>query len=363
MPARPPLIALLLMVSLGAAPATQPSAEKAVAPEAAMKAPLPKLAINAPLSEALEQCAKLAGVKMVVDWDSLRATGVKDSEKVVVKAVATSPGEVLGMILGQVEKPRGPLAWYVDNGVVRVTTRGLLLRTPAPVARAAGGAAGAAKAAPAQREWKFENVELSDVVKVMRTDVKVNFHVNWNALEASGITKQTPVTMHASDITVAKALDLLVDQLSTGKARLDAVYWLVDDGVVTISTGAAFNRETFTQTYYVGDMLAVVPNFTGPRMSTNAGANDASNAAGGLGGLGNNIGMGQNLNVGTGAAPVSDAEERKKIEETLIKVIKTSIGEDMWQPQGAGSIAILRDRLVITQSKLGFLLLNKALAK
>ncbi|MCE5276591.1 MAG: hypothetical protein ABFD92_18950 [Planctomycetaceae bacterium] len=359
-----PVAMLLVIVSLGAAATTQPAApatDTKVSADAAMKTPLPKLAINAPLADALAQCAKLAGVKMEVDWESLRATGVKDSEKVVVKGVATSPGEALGMMLGQVEKSGRPLAWYVDKDTVRVTTRGLLLRGSAPGVAAPRDAA-AAKPAPAPRDWNFDNAELADVVKTLRPELKMNFDVNWNALEASGVTKQTPVTMHASDITVAKALDLLVGQLSTGKAKLDAVYWIVDEDVVTISTGAALNRETFTRTYQIGDMLAVTPSFTGPRMSTNANASDDANAAA-LGGAGNNIALAKNLNVGPGTAPVSDAEERKKIEETLIKVVKTAIGEDMWQPQGPGAIAIHNGRMIITQSKLGFLLLNKSLAK
>jgi hypothetical protein len=40
--------------------------------------------------------------------------------------------------------------------------------------------------------------------------------------------------------------------------------------------------------------------------------------------------------------------------------LKDSIGEDMWKPDGKGSISILNGKLVISQTLLGFKLMETA---
>ena len=51
------------------------------------------------------------------------------------------------------------------------------------------------------------------------------------------------------------------------------------------------------------------------------------------------------------------------MQETLITTIKESIGEEMWQPEGKGSIKLLRNNLIITQSLLGFKLMRETIGK
>ena len=52
-----------------------------------------------------------------------------------------------------------------------------------------------------------------------------------------------------------------------------------------------------------------------------------------------------------------------EVKEGLIAIIKASIGEDMWQDQGKGSIRIFGNRLIISQTTLGFKLLDKSLRR
>ena len=56
----------------------------------------------------------------------------------------------------------------------------------------------------------------------------------------------------------------------------------------------------------------------------------------------------------------SRAVQRKEIRDTLIKTIKEAIGEDMWTPTGKGSIKMIGNRLVISQTLLGFKLLEES---
>jgi hypothetical protein len=64
-----------------------------------------------------------------------------------------------------------------------------------------------------------------------------------------------------------------------------------------------------------------------------------------------------------GPKELSEAQRRAKYRKTVSDIIKNSIGRDMWEPNGKGSIVILRDRLVITQSLLGFKLMEEAASR
>ena len=58
----------------------------------------------------------------------------------------------------------------------------------------------------------------------------------------------------------------------------------------------------------------------------------------------------------------SAAAQRQRTREALIGVIKDAIGQDMWQPLGKGSIRIVRNKLIISQTLLGFKLLDQAMS-
>ena len=214
------------------------------------------------------------------------------------------------------------------------------------------GNAGLVSAPARVREWNFENVDLGDVVAALRKATPMNFYVNWRALEAAGVAKNTPITLKATNVSLARVLDMVVDQLSTDKQKVDSVYWLVDDGILTITTGQSLNRHTLTRTYYVGDMLASVPNFVGPRLGIGKSGSDSNNDSS------NTIG-----DLDGGASTETTTETRKEAEEKLINTIKQVIGEEFWHPQGKGALTIHRNRMIITQTKLGFLLLSRGMRR
>ena len=155
----------------------------------------------------------------------------------------------------------------------------------------------------------------------------------------------------------------MLDQINVGRDRMGSVYWVVDKGVVTIATGEVLNRKLITRVYDVGDILMVVPSFEGPRIATGTTTNGTDTTGGTTRGLFDGVDVGTSPRTDTSTRGESMAEKRQKNRDTLIEVIKMSIGEDMWAPTGKGSVKIIRNQLIITQTPLGFRLLEGTLSK
>lgn len=370
------LVSLALCAAiLGASPAAIRAADSVKAEEA-MKRKVRKILIKDSLPGAIAKCASLAGVKIEVDWPALKAAGAKDTAKVVLRMSDVPVGELLDLTLVQAETKGNALAWYVDGAVVRVTTRQRLMHRDRVLPAIPSSPTVRPRRTPRRtpiKEWTFDNTAVSDVFEAVRKNARVNIHINWRSLQEIGIQKDTPITLKASNISTARALDLITDELSGSKDKLERIYWLVDEGVLTIATGTALNRRTFTRVFYVADLLTVIPNFQGPRSSAGrsrrGGRGSESFDAGGIGARTDTLETGVSLGTGSGGRrggsreTTDTTEERKKLRENLTNIIKISIGEDMWHPQGQGSVQFLRNKLVISQTKLGFLLMGKALKR
>ena len=207
------------------------------------------------------------------------------------------------------------------------------------------------------RRIDFSDISLKEAIDFIRDASGANIHVNWRALETIGITRDTKINLKARDISIARLLTLITDQLSVGQDKYSSVYWVVDDGVVEIATGEALNRSTRVEVYDISDLLLVVPNFVGPSISLSRTANTGNNA--------NNYSIWGDNNAGNNNASgniegASIAEQRQKLKDQLIEIIKMSIGEEMWAPEGKGAVQILGNKLIISQTPLGFKLLKEA---
>ncbi len=331
----------------------------------ALDRPLEKFSVSAPLDEAVKNVGELGGVTIRPDWEVLESTGVPKDTRVVLRTGETTVRKVLDLVLVQVAAEGYPLAWYVDDNVVRVTTQTRVLYRNRDVR--AGGSKVRSRDETRNRRTRprrvkgldFEQIELEDAIDFFRAVSGVNFYVNWKSLELVGVGKDTPITIKADNISVGRALDLVTDQLSAGRDTLQRVYWVIDDGVVTIATGEALNRELKTRVFDVADLMLIVPDFKGPRLNLPAGGaagdddDDDDDGDGGLGGL-----WGDDDDDDDDGENV--AEQRRRVRENLVGAIKDSIGEEMWQPVGKGSIRLLGDRLIISQTRLGFKLLSEA---
>jgi hypothetical protein len=364
------LLVLAAAVVLVGAPPASPPPQKS--PQELLKVSLKRPAVRSTLAQAIVDLGTLAGAKIVVDWQGLMDAGVKPEAPVALAATESTLEKLLEQTLSSVATRGHPLAWQAIDGSLVVTTQARVLRKDirladngAATSRPSGAPGMVADAVGVDADaggvrFKFDKTPLSGVIEFLRkvtSKDKVNFHVNYTALETSGITADTPVTMNVGNITVMKALDMLCEQLSGAKSKFDSVYWVVDEGVVQITTGTALDSKTMTRQYDMADMLMPVPDALGPRM--NLSLQTSSNGTG-TGGSGNGSLMG----TGTGTVQTvvtSGTQVREEMQKKLITMIQNSIGDDMWQEKGGkGNISFLRNTMIISQTKLGFLLLDRA---
>jgi hypothetical protein len=321
--------------------------------------------IEANLAEALEQIGKYAETPVQADWAVLGAIGVTQETKVVMKAPRATPAQLLDLVIAQVS-PRGkPLGWFARDGVVHVTTQMRALRRGRSLP-AAPPETPSRRPRFGVRSLDFEEVELAEVIKFLRTVSGLNMHVNWQAMQLSGVDKTTPITVKATGISIGRALDLVTDHVSGNKDKFERIYWVVDRGVVMISTGTSLNTHTRTRVYDVAHILMAVPNFRGPRLSTALPSQDRGSSSSSRSGSSSGRGDGGLFQDDQGTTDRRDEgddrqAQKKANRETLVQIIKEMIGDDMWYPQGKGSVRTFGNQLIITQTLLGFKLLDRAI--
>ena len=239
---------------------------------------------------------------------------------------ATSRDDGQGAALGDAAGP-----------VVNVPAERLDGLSAEPTAEAPSRPRPAASVRPSARQFTYERTPLGDVLDHISQSAGVNMVVDWRSLGDLGITRQTPVSLDLTGVSTAKVLDVLTDDLSGGRDKFGSVYWVVEDGLVRIATGSALNTTLDTRVFNVGDLLMLVPDFEGPRLDL-----DASD----------------NLYESLGADG-DDSPTRAEAEETLIELVKDTIGEDMWRPSGKGSVSIRGEQMIISQTRLGWLLMRR----
>lgn len=113
----------------------------------------------------------------------------------------------------------------------------------------------------------FDEEPLESVFDSLRQLTDANIWVNWSALEASGVDRDTPVSLHLKDVTLGRLLDLLCAQ--TGE--LGELRFGQSDNVIEISTSDALRSptpdiDTVQVVYDVGGILdAAERRRAGPR--------------------------------------------------------------------------------------------------
>jgi len=337
------------------------------------------------LDKAAEALASAGKVKIVVEWDALTAAGVGREARAVVRARDATVEELLDMLVLSASEKDVPLGWHVDGKTIRVTTRAAVedrrparsappvrpVTTATPTRQAAtadrSSAAPAKPSATAVRQAaaagamvvEYTNTPLGEVVNHLRDKTGLDIVVNWNALEEVGIAKDSPVSLTLRNRPAGKVLDLILADVSGSRDKFEKLYYVIDDGVVLISTGAALNTTTKTVVTDIRDLLVLAPEFKGPSMNLAMSGNRNNNNNNGNNSV--NLGDLWDRDSGTdrsGETAATMAEQRAVMEERIIQAVKDSIGDDMWQPDGKGSIRIFQGKLIVTQTPLGFKLLS-----
>lgn len=202
-------------------------------------------------------------------------------------------------------------------------------------------------------ELKFQGVTLNDAIDFLRDVTGANITVNWKALEAAGVTRDSMVNLHLSGISLRKALDLVLNEAAGG----DSITYFVDDGVIEITTRDIADHQMVTRVYDVQDLLMEVPDFTNaPQFSLDASQNQGGGGGGsgqlGQGGSGGGLsvtntlfqGSGQNLNQNR--APGKTKDQRA---QDLVDLIEAVINPDIWKDNGGiASIRYFNGMLIVT---------------
>ena len=334
--------------------------KKTVDAAAVVKSSIEDYSISGTVDEAFGQVEKLGKVVVYVDWDGLTEAGVGKTKRVSVAGKNHTLRQIITRLVVKSANRGKPLGWLIHENVIIVTSqpRAIKLRQRLrdigtdPVATRQTQKTENTVAGQTYK-FDFDGQPLCDVIDYFREITKANIHVNWNALEQSGVDKTQPVTLRAEGISVSKAMDLVLSGINSNKGRMDSIYWVIDDGVVEISTGDVLNREMRTRVFDVSDLLHVVPDSEAQRVKLSTIGEKSNDSGTGFGDMFEDEDKGEKKE--------SLAEQREKLNVALIEIVKNSIGEDMWKPIGQGSISIYKKQLVVTQSLLGFKLMGKSL--
>jgi hypothetical protein len=201
-------------------------------------------------------------------------------------------------------------------------------------------------------ELRFEAVTLGDAIDFLRDVSGANIAVNWKALDATGVSRDTQVNLHVSGITLRKALEMTLSEAAGG----DALTFYVDEGVISITTRDLADHSMVTCVYPVEDLLMEIPDFTDAPQVT---LDNTSSQGGGGGGtaLGQGGGGGQisttnnifgnsnstnNQNRVVGTTKVQRAQD-------LISLIEAVVNPDIWKDNGgAATCTYFNGMLIVT---------------
>ena len=213
---------------------------------------------------------------------------------------------------------------------------------------------------------RFNQHEFRDVVAYFRDLFNINIHVEWKALEAAGLSKTTPITLDLKNITFERALKVVLAELSGSVSGADAeLMYIVDEGVLVISTRGSLARVAVTRVYPAADLLCLTRRaYTGssgyPWRNTSflpiePEPAEESRGASGI------FAADEGLDRGGYAGGTEEAAEN------LLDLIKNIVDRDSWgDPQGGGAgmgmIQVVGTSLVITQTHENHTAVEKLLA-
>ena len=325
--------------------------------------------ITTTLQDALAKLSQAIGREVRADWRALDQAGVKRDAPVLLQGKETTAADLLDQTLLQVKATGKDLGWYLaeDGSVVLTSAQrariGERALEPPPTSRPASQAATSqptSQPSAAVLQWNpDQTARLDDLVNLIRRQTKINLVVNWHALRASGITRQSKVSLQLRNGTIGQVLDLALRELSSGKDRLASAYWIIDEGLVLISTGRELNKRLQTRTYEVGPLLLSQPASTRLIISRNQAYIRNLVPIVGPRAVGYEPVIGTCIS-GVRLEMAGEGITRAQKKASLEKVVRNLIDPEMWQPIGKGSISFFDTRMVVTQTLLGWKLMERS---
>lgn len=205
------------------------------------------------------------------------------------------------------------------------------------------------------KEISAENQAFEKVINFLRDNHNVNIFVNWKALEAAAVDRNTPVSVNLRAVSFRKALTTILSEVGGGAANLG---YTIDDGVITISTRDDLNSAKYqvVRVFDIRDMLVQpdnnvqVPSFD-LNSITRSGSTTGGSGGGISGGGGGGGGGGLFTDAG-GAGGQNQTRSREDIIKEITGTITNTIARDSWTENGGtiGSIRELNGQLIVNQT-------------
>lgn len=187
----------------------------------------------------------------------------------------------------------------------------------------------------------LSNVSFGDSIDFLRDVTGLNINVNWKQLELLHVTRETPVNVRLRQISVRRALSLI---LAEAGGATPLTYY-IDEGVVEITTQEAADSKMITRVYDVSDLLVEIPDFEGPVFSLSS-----QNTSGSGGGRGSGGGSQSLFPSGsTDRRSEESAKTREERGQELVTLITSTIRPEIWADAGGtAQIRFWRGRLIVT---------------
>ncbi|MGH7178948.1 MAG: hypothetical protein ACREJC_16345 [Tepidisphaeraceae bacterium] len=187
-------------------------------------------------------------------------------------------------------------------------------------------------------EVNLTGVALSDALDFLRDVSGANLHVEWKALEALGVGRDTPVNVRLRSVSLRKVLNIILAESGAGAP----LAYYVDGGVIEVTTKELADKDMITRVYPVEDLIMEVPDFVGPSLNLAS----AGGGGGGSGGGGGGSGL---FGGGGGGGGNDDQMSRAERAEQLIETIKSIIQPDIWADNGGtAQIRFFNGSLIVT---------------
>jgi len=195
-------------------------------------------------------------------------------------------------------------------------------------------------------EVRFNATPLSDVLDFLADATNSNMSVDWKALDAAHIAKDTPVTLRMSaQVPLHKVLSMVLNQA----AGSGVLTFFVDEGVIEITTQEASDKVLYSRTYPIQDLLfQPVDSTNAPSLSLqNASQGQSGGGGGGEGGGGGNSGQSLFTNTNTSSNSKTAANQSDRAQE-IIKLITDTVKPELWQANGGtATISFFRGNLIV----------------
>ncbi|QOV88935.1 hypothetical protein [Humisphaera borealis] len=202
---------------------------------------------------------------------------------------------------------------------------------------------GVAKGAMSRRlpDVKLQNVSLGDAIEFIRDVSGANVTVNWRALEAAGVSKETPINVRLNGVSLRKVLATVLNEAGAGTG----LTYIVDEDVIEITTQAIADQKMYMRIYPIEDLLLEIPNFDNvPDFSLES---TTSNQGGGQGGGGGGGGGGL-LGGGNSQKEKEVVKTRQEKADEIIKLITETIRPEVWRDNGGtASIRFFQGSLIV----------------